>query len=509
VIWCNTDYEADALKKAIPEAIEVRGSQPSDKKEQGLEAFSTGEARIIITKPSIAGYGMNWQHCHKSVFVGLSYSFEQFYQALRRFYRFGQENIVEAHVIYAEGEHDIIQNIQRKQREHEKMKTAMNGAMKNSGLVKGKDYSLQSKREAKCESGEDWKIYLGDCCELVHDVENNSVGLSVFSPPFANLYIYSDSEADMGNCQDDSEFFEHFKYLIPEIKRITIPGRLCAVHCKDLPKYKNRDGASGLDAFPDKIREAFEDCGWQYHSRITIWKDPVIEMQRTKSHGLLYKENCKNSCSSRQGMADYMLIFRKWDGIEEGEGFPHPVTSGDERYEGYVGMEPPDAGYVADTLKIPAPHKTKSGKWPSSNPFPEGSEAYRLWSILVWQKYASPVWMDINQMNVLNYKAGRNTDDERHICPLQLDVIARCIHLWSNYGDTIFSPFTGIGSECHEAIRMGRKFVGFELKPEYLTVAARNIRELETKKSQLSIFDVDNPLPDEQSGHLDENTEVC
>jgi hypothetical protein len=264
----------------------------------------------------------------------------------------------------------------------------------------------------------------------------------------------------MGNSADDIEFFEHYKFLIKELHRVTQPGRLSAVHCKDLPLYHNRDGAAGLKDFPGMIIRAHEECGWTYHSRVTIWKDPVIEMQRTKNHGLLHKNFSVRSEVTRQGMADYVIVFRKWDGIEGTESI-EPVKQ-NRKPGDYIGEAPP-VSFDSD----------------------------RDYSIQVWQRYASPVWFDINQTNVLNKAQARENSDEKHICPLQLDVIARCVDLWTNKGDLVLSPFAGIGSEGYESIRLGRRFIGIELKESYFTVAVKNLKEAEEKKSIPTLFDLE------------------
>ena len=443
-VWCNTNYEADALKALMPDAVELRGSEADTVKERKLMDFASGKTQVLITKPSIAGFGMNWQHCRQMAFVGLSYSYEQFYQALRRSWRYGQNCPVEAHVICAESEEDVLRTIQRKQKEHEKMKTAMRDAMleiseSKTGLTAQKGLTLRQDVETMMQRGKTWEMRLGDCCQEAAKLPDNSVGLSVFSPPFSNLYIYSDSIADMGNAAGDAEFFEHFRFLIRELYRVTKPGRLCAVHCKDLPLYKGRDGAAGLKDFPGEITRAFEEEGWTYHSKVTIWKDPVIEMQRTKNHGLLYKNLRSDSCGSRQGMADYLVVFRKWaDGAE----FADPV-----------------------------PHDRED--------FP----------LSQWQRWASPVWMDIDQTKVLNYQVARASEDEKHICPLQLDVIERALVLWSNPGDLVFSPFAGIGSEGYMAVKAGRRFLGVELKRSYFEWAVKHLEKAEMEGRQMELFD--------------------
>jgi DNA modification methylase len=289
------------------------------------------------------------------------------------------------------------------------------------------------------ESGQGWTLYHGDCVRAMKSVETDSIGLSVFSPPFSNLYIYSDYLEDMGNCASHAEFFVHFSYLIEELYRVTIPGRLCAVHCNDQTRQKGVEGVTGLYDFPGDIIRAFEAKGWTFHSRVTIWKDPVIEMQRTKNIGLLHKQLKKDSCASRMGRADYVLAFRK--NILNEANAPHPVE------------------HTAEEFPVEQ-----------------------------WQKWASPVWMDIRQTHVLQYQDAKDTEDERHICPLQLDVIERCITLWSNPGNLILSPFAGIGSEGYQALLMGRRFVGIELKDSYFEIACRNMNAALALKNQGELF---------------------
>lgn len=273
-----------------------------------------------------------------------------------------------------------------------------------------------------------YALYNGDCVQIIKQLPDNSVHFPIFSPPFANLYIYSDDLADMGNCKNHEEFFEQFDYLIPELLRITVPGRLCAVHCKNLVKYKGRDGRSGIYDFRGDIIKHFEKFGWQYHSEVCIWTDPVLEMQKTKSQGLLYKQLRKDSSYSRQGMPDYLVIFRKWtEDCEDAE----PVTHTKENFP-----------------------------------------------LEMWQRYASPVWFDIRRTNVLNCKIARENEDEKHICPLQLDVIERAIELWTNPDDIVFTPFLGIGSEAYQALKMGRRAVGIELKESYFHQAVANCNDV-------------------------------
>jgi DNA modification methylase/superfamily II DNA or RNA helicase len=462
LVWCNTNYEADALKGLISDAVDLRGSDSIDKKEKSLDGFVDGSIRVLITKPSIAGMGLNLQHCRNMAFVGLSYSYEDYYQAIRRCYRFGQKREVNCYVMAADSERSILSIIQDKEKKHNVMKAEMVRAISNF-------YKQESKMNETpyfgSQSGDGWTIHHGDCVHVARKIEADSIGFSVYSPPFSNLYIYSDSDYDMGNSTDDGEFMKHYAFLAEELHRITKPGRLTAIHCKDLPMYKGRDGAAGLRDFPGEIIKMYESKGWQYHSRVTIWKDPVIEMQRTKNHGLLYKQLCKDSSASRQGMADYIIVMRKWADEEKWE----PVTRGKERFCDYVGSS------------YNAPNSKDWGRARSEE------ERQRLYSISVWQRYASPVWFDIDQTDVLNYKLAKEKDEERHICPLQLDVIERCVELWSNPGDLVFSPFTGIGSEGYVSLKMGRRFVGAELKESYYKQAIRYLSS--AKAHTASLFD--------------------
>jgi len=454
IIWCDTNAEADELKRLFPKATEVRGSDSIREKERKLIEFSEGRARQIITKPDIAGFGLNWQHCSRQVFVGVTYSFEKTYQALRRSWRFGQTRPVDAYLIYAETEGNVRQTLAEKREAHRQMQSAMNEAMRENGLegiTNERGHRLNVRRDETV--GEGWRLLLGDCIERVKEVETASVDFTIFSPPFSTLYIYSDLPEDMGNCEDDEEFFRHFGYLIPELLRVSKAGRLCAVHCKDLPLYRNRDGVAGLRDFPGEIIRAFESAGWTYHSRVTIWKDPVIEMQRTKNHGLLWKNFTSRGEVCRQGMPDYLVVFRKWADEMPDKQVRHEPSS-------YIGIEPPTS-------------------W----------DGQRDFSIQVWQKYASPVWFDINQMRVLNVEQARDSQDEKHICPLQLDVIARCIEIWTNPGDLVFSPFAGIGSEGYEAVRMKRRFLGIELKESYWRTAIGHLARAALEANEPTLFE--------------------
>lgn len=429
IVWCNTNDESEQLTAAIPDAVEVKGSDTAKQKEERIDAFTEGHARVIITKAGIAGYGLNWQHCRNVAFVGLSYSFEDFYQALRRSYRFGQTKPVNAYIVQASTEVAILKTIQRKIEQHKEMQDRMKLA---AAAFQEQRKQLTMKTDITTATGDAWTIHHGDCVRVARQIEDESIDFSVFSPPFADLFTYSDDLQDMGNCSDMSEFTKHFELLIAEIARIMVPGREVAVHCVDLLSTKWKHGKIEFQDFSGEIIRAFWRHGFLFHSRITIWKSPVTEMQRTKAHGLLYKTLTADSSDSRVGCPDYLLVFRK-----PGDN-PKPVTKDRSRY-------PVD--------------------W--------------------WQEVASPVWTTVDQGRVLNKDGARDNADERHICPLQLDVIERAIELWSNEGDLVYSPFTGIGSEGVGALTLGRRFIGSELKESYFKQACLN---LQNAKSQLMLF---------------------
>ncbi len=296
-----------------------------------------------------------------------------------------------------------------------------------------------------------YAIYQGDSCELVTGIPTESIGLSVFSPPFASLFSYSDSERDLGNSKTYEEFFEHFSFLIQEIYRITKPGRICAFHCVDIPAMKERDGYIGLKDFPGDLLRAFQKAGFIYHSKHVIWKDPLIEATRTKSIGLMHKQLCKDSSRCRAGLPDYLIAVRKPG--DNAEPIPH-----EDGLTCFYGEDEPTASGVK-------------------------------YSHEVWRKYASPIWMDIRQSNTLNKNPARDDKDEKHICPLQLDVIDRAIELWSNKNDTVYSPFLGIGSEGYVAVKRGRKFIGSELKESYFRVAMDNLEQAEKESKESTLFD--------------------
>ena len=277
-----------------------------------------------------------------------------------------------------------------------------------------------------------YALYHGDAIEVLKGLPAQSVDYSIFSPPFASLYTYSNSPRDMGNCRSNEEFFEHFGFLIDELLRVMKPGHNVSFHCMQFPASKERDGFIGLKDFRGDLIRAFMDRGFIYHAEVVIWKDPATQMQRTKALGLLHKTVRENACMSRQGLPDYLITMRA-------------------------------PGDVVDRVK----------------------HTHENYPVNEWQKVASPVWMDINPSDTLQYQSARDSDDERHICPLQLGVIRRGIELWTNPGDVVLSPFGGIGSEPYVAVQMGRRAVAVELKDSYYRQMVRNVQGANSQTADL------------------------
>jgi DNA modification methylase len=445
IIWIKQNEEGELLKKLIPEAVEVSGSDSPEYKERMLLGFANNEFRVLITKTKIAQFGLNYQNCRNQIFASLDFSFEGLYQAIRRSYRFGQRNEVNIYLITTDTMKNVNESIKIKQQQFEIMQKEMSDAI-NANLAGY--FANKYELDTIPDENEWYKIKRGDSCQLIKEIESESVHYSIFSPPFASLYTYSDHIEDMGNSSNYNEFFEHFQFLVNEIFRILKPGRNVSIHCMNIPTTKSHHGYIGIEDFRGDIIRLFQKCGFIYHSEVCIWKDPVIAMQRTKAIGLLHKQMCKDSTMSRQGIPDYLVTMRK-PGIND-----IPVAGELDHYAGDLSTFKSDGNFSID----------------------------------VWQKYASPVWMDIDPSNTLQYMAARNEKDERHICPLQLDVIHRGIQLWTNQNETVFTPFMGIGSEVYEAIMMNRKGIGFELKESYFDLAKTNLKNAVNSKTQLSLF---------------------
>ena len=439
IVWGLKNDETDTIEKLLSDSVNVQGSNTPEYKAKYLNGFAKNEFKTLITKTSIASFGMNYQQCNQMVFMSYDFKFEAFYQAVRRCYRFGQKNKVYVHILIPESQVNVRKTILEKQNRHFEMINEMSKYSSEADYKTNKSKVMINNKEIKTN---DYHILNGDCVQEIKKIEDNKADLIVFSPPFAELYVYSDKEEDMGNVNDYKQFEQHFKYLIPELKRTLKPGRICAIHCMDLPIQKGKEGYIGLRDFSGMLIQWFQENGFIYHSRTTIWKNPVTEIQRTKALGLLHKTIKKDSSMTRVGIPDYILFFRN---------------------EGYN--------------LVPITHQDVDSSKKDYLP------------VDLWQKYASPVWYDIDYSRTLQYRSGRDGNDEKHICPLQLDTIERIIHLYSNEGETVLSPFGGIGSEGFQALKMNRKSISIELKESYFALNAKNHRDcVEEKNSTLTLF---------------------
>lgn len=441
IIWIKQNEEGEALRKLIPDAIEVKGSDLPETKQKHLLGFAQKSFRVLITKTKIAQFGLNYQNCHNQIFASLDFSFEGLYQAIRRSYRYGQQNQVNIYLITTDTMENVIKTVKQKENQFLEMQTEMN---KN---INSKTYGLLNEYEFKEFKNDRMWLMKGDTCVEIDRIQDNSLDLIVFSPPFSSLFTYSNYIHDMGNNASHDDFFNQYTYLLKKMYAKLKPGRLMVCHTKDLGVYKNSSGYTGMYDFTAEhtkcVLESIGDkeTGFKLHSKVTIFCDPVLEMQRTKTQRLLYKTLTSNSALTGIGMAEYLTIFKKWDGTDE------------SNWE-------------------PVNHLTKKNI-----------------PLDLWQKWASPVWMDIKRTDVLNGKEGTALGDEKHIAPLQLEVIHRCVNLWSNPNDTVFTPFLGIGSEAYVALNNNRKAIGCELKDSYFETAVKNCNKALSKKSQGSLFE--------------------
>jgi len=471
IIWTKQNPEADAIYKQLKQlgynCRNVQGSDSPEKKETDLLGFAHGDYQILITKEKIASMGLNYQHCKYQIFNSVDFSFEQSYQAMRRSWRFGQKNKVTVWMVTTDRMINVVKTQQDKHKQFKTMQSQMTKAV-NKNINNQITTSIDKTEDIKTD---DYWVMRGDCVQRIKEVKDNKADLIVFSPPFADLYTYSNHIEDMGNVTDYDQFVEQFKYLAKELKRVIKPGRIIAIHCMDLPTLKSRDGFIGIRRFSSMIGDIFEELDMFLHAEFTIWKDPLLAAVRTKTIGLAHKQLLKDSSIIRAGLPDKVLCFKT---KEENE---IPVQK--ELFNSYVPM------HEHDNFPRSVEEFKRMAKYHNEDSAYSIEEQY---SHQVWQRYASPIWMDIDQTNTLQWSKARASDDEKHICPLQLEVIERIILLYSNKGETILSPFGGIGSEGYQALKMGRKSISIELKESYFELNKRNHSSAIEEKSQLSLF---------------------
>lgn len=437
IVWCHLNSESTLMASLIPDCVEVVGADSPEHKAAMIEAFQDGQYRVLVTKPSIAGFGMNFQNTHNQVFVGLSYSWEEWYQAIRRCYRFGQTKPVNVHVVMTEVERDVYNTVMSKE--------AVARAMAEQLIAHVRRYEMDELNSAtestviystETVHGDTWTAMLGDSCQRLRELDDNSIDVSVYSPPFADLYTYSNSEFDLGNSRNYGEFFGHYAYIIREVLRVTKPGRMTCVHVADIPAMAVKDGYIGIKDFPGDVVRAYESEGWTFYGRAIVAKNPQAQAIRTKAKALLFVQLRKDSADSRPAILDHILIFKK------------PGTNA-------TPITPVENGEIDN---------------------------------LTWIDWAGGIWTGISESDTLQYQSARDGNDEKHVCPLQLGTIERCIKLYSNPGETVLTPFMGIGSEAYEAIRLGRRAIGIELKESYFAMAVKNLRDIESRSQGPTLF---------------------
>jgi DNA modification methylase len=426
IVWHGLNSEGTALLEAIPGAVLVEGSQSPELKAERLESFQDGAFRVLITKPTIAGFGMNFQNAAHMAFVGLSDSWESYYQSIRRCWRFGQNRPVEAAIVLSDAEAAIYENVMEKEQEALRMQSRLIehiAEFEREELEGEPDADTYETAETVRET---WRMLLGDSVERIKELSASSVDLSVFSPPFMSLFTYSPTERDIGNCRTADEFWQHFGFLIDDLLRVTKPGRNCAVHVQQVPTTMAHDGVTGLRDFRGDVVRNFIARGWTFHGEVTIDKDPQAQAIRTKAKGLLFVQKDRDRSWLRPAFADYILVFRK----------------------------------------------------PGENAVPIRSDEVNNED---WIEWARPIWYGIRESATLNAAEAREERDERHIAALQLETIKRCILLWSNKDELVLDPFAGIGSTGYVAVQHGRQFVGIELKRSYYEAAVRNIERADSR----------------------------
>ncbi len=441
IVWTGLNDESAMMAELIPDAVEVVGSDSPESKANDIEAFQDGKYRVIVSKPSIAGFGLNFQNAHNQIFVGLSYSWEEWYQAIRRSYRFGQKSEVNIYVVLTEAEREVYDTIIMKEKVAQNMSEQLIDHVRGYEMDEIDADSVDAgafEYTEKTYHGDRFTAMLGDSAQRLAEIPDESIDLSVYSPPFAQLYVYSATEYDLGNSRTNEQFFEHYGFIIREMLRVTKPGRLTCVHTADIPAMASRDGYIGMKDFPGDVIRAYEANGWVYHGYAIVAKNPQAQAIRTHSKALLFVQVRKDSSASRPAILDRVLFF-----VKPGENAV-PIT--------------PVANGELDNEQ--------------------------------WIDWAGGIWTGISESDTLQYQAARDPNDELHLCPLQLGTIERCVKLYSNPGETVLTPFMGIGSEVHTALKFGRKGIGIELKPTYYQLAIRNLKAIEAQSKMPSLFDL-------------------
>jgi DNA modification methylase len=432
IVWIKSNEEEKELLSLVPDAVAVNGSDKPEIKEKRLLGFANNDFRILVTKTKIAQFGLNYQHCKNQIFLSFDFSFEGLYQAIRRSWRFGQKNNVNVTLVTVETMGNVIEAIKDKQLKFENMQKEMQRAMNESNSnIHATDENFRT------EKGINWTLVNGDSTQYITTIKDNSIDYTFFSPPFSDLYMYSNDPRDLSNNKSYEDFFKHFEFMIPELLRITKEGRLLSMHCTQLSKSKGRDGKLEIIDFRGDLIRAMQKYGWTFHAEVAIWKDPKIIAQRTKNMQLLHATTKKDSTVNRMGFPDYLLTFKK-DGVNE-----FPVNH--------------------DKNGLPFDY---------------------------WCKIAEPIWLEgeIDASDVLSIREAKAEHDEKHMTPTQKEPIKRLLELYTNPNDLVFSPFNGIGTEGYVSIENNRRYLGVELKENYFDIAVKNLLNVEEKKKQQTLF---------------------
>lgn len=440
ILWCGLNEESTALTRAFPDSIEIKGTDSPEEKSRYIEEFQDGKHRVLVTKGKISGFGLNLQNAHNMAFIGMSDSFELYYQCVRRCWRFGQGKPVNVHIILANIEREILNNVLQKEAIAKRMTDELIAHVKGYEIeeIGNREHKRTESRE-ETVMGNNFTAMLGDSCIRLKEIAENSIDLSVYSPPFADLFTYTDLQQDLGNSRDWGEFFNHYAFIISELLRVTKSGRMTCVHTADIPAMAVKDGYIGMKDFPGEVIRSYEKAGWVFSGRAIVGKNPQAQAIRTKAKALLFVQLGKDSSDSRPAILDQILIFKKPG-------------------ENAVPVRPVENGEI-DNEK--------------------------------WIDWAGGIWTGIRETDTLQYSHARDKDDEKHIAPLQLGTVERCIKLYSNPGETILTPFLGIGTEAYQAIRFGRKAIGIELKESYFRVAVKNLENISREVGQGKLFDIE------------------
>jgi len=425
IIWIKQNEEGELLRSLIPDAIEVKGSDSIEYKEKMLLGFANNEFKVLITKSKIAQFGLNFQNCNNQIFASLDFSFESLYQSIRRSHRFGQKKSVNIYLITTDTMQNVINSIQDKESKFIKMQDEMRLA-----ILQNSDKKQPKQKREEFETP-NYKLILGDCVEETAKLEDNSIDYSFFSPPFGALYVFSNDPRDMSNVKNNDHFLQHFKFLVTDLLRVIKPGRLVSIHMMQSTTLLGRDGYYSIVDFRGDLIRLFQDCGFHFHAENMIRKDPKTAAIRTKNRQLMWGTTKKDSAIVRPGLADYILTFKK-----------------------------PGENQVPIVNNIPFD---------------------------LWCKIAEPVWIEVQEGDTVDYRSGRDNDDERHITATQLKPIEWCYLMWTNEGETILSPFSGVASEGCQAVKMNRKYIGIELKKSYYETSKNNISAYVESKKQLTL----------------------